>query len=132
MLRLVVLILIMLKACTAEPQPKGINGTWKLIKLVNGFAQLEQTGSQIGYEETLEINTAKKSILNYRNAQLEYKDVITLDKVNDLDAIIYKNRQEYQWYNLVEENGQTYLVLYQAAPIGAILADGSNYYYIRN
>lgn len=108
---------------------EGLSGEWELVKVVNGFAQIEQTKSELGFEEILKIDLKNKTFQSSRSTGQTELSSLSIDKEQGQDALILNDLDIYRWYQLVEIDGQTQLVLYERCPIGAILADGSNYYY---
>lgn len=115
--------------CCVYPELARFHGEWELVKIDNGFARLKWEGDEIPYKETLKINGKAGTITFQRDDLTARVSAIEIKKESGNDAIILKDWNEYQWYSFNESNGQTQLVLYQSAPLGAILADGSLYYY---
>ncbi|WP_131458296.1 hypothetical protein [Jiulongibacter sediminis] len=117
------------KECCVYPELAEFHGEWELVKVVNGFAQLEWEGDEIPYKETLIINGETGTITFQRDDVAAEISAIEIKVEGGNDAIILKDWNEYQWYWFDESEGKTQLVLYQRAPLSAILADGSNFYY---
>ena len=126
-LALLALLFMSCQEAEVNLENSPLEGEWKLVKIINGFAQIEQSAEQLGYTKTLEI---KSSFKTWKDGQMISELGYTLETQHDQDAIILSN-QTYHWYSFVEENGEKLLVLYENCPVEAILADGSNYYYTK-
>ncbi len=129
-----ILSLLCLLSCensSVSPQFKDFDGEWELVKIVNGFAQIEITQPEIGYKEILEIDGANKNLKIIRNNNVTLDTKLEVRKEQGQDALILLKDQTYNWYFFVSEAGISYLVLYQNSPIGSVLADGSNYFYTK-
>lgn len=115
--------------CCVYPELAEFHGEWELTKVVNGFAQIELEGEDIPYHEILIIDGEASTITYKRDDMAPEVSAIEIEEEGGNEAIILKDWNEYQWYWFDDSNGRVELVLYQRAPLGAILADGSNYYY---
>jgi len=119
------------KDCCVIPELSVFHGKWKLVRVTNGFAQLDLLDEAIGYEEELSINAETKTFIRKRKGSPEEKSAFQKGIQGDLDAHILLDENMYHWYNFEEWRGANHLVLYQKSILGAILADGSSYYYLQ-
>lgn len=119
-----------LDCCVAPPTLSEFHGEWKLVKVVNGFAQLELEGDEIGFEETIVINAETQMFTRKRVGSPEEKSRVEERKEGGQDALVLLDENMYHWYHFEELNGEYHLVLYQKSYVDAYLADGSSYYYM--
>lgn len=119
--------------CVTPPIESQFEGKWELFKVSNGFAQVNLEGDEIGYVETIAFNTSSSTskFERKRNGKSELVSKFEIGKELDQNAIILIDDNSYHWYTFIEKNGVEVLSLYQNAPLGAELADGSNYEYKR-
>lgn len=115
--------------CSPPPIESQFEGKWELVKVTNGFAQIELVGDEIGYTETIEFNAYSSTFERKRNGKRELFSKFSIGKEFDQNAIILKDDNSYQWYTFLEENDEETLSLYQKATLGAVLADGSDHEY---
>ncbi len=114
--------------CVLPPELSEFHGEWDLVRLTNGFSQLDQTGEAIGFTEKIIINAENKTFTRLINDSSEVSSV-TNGIEGGREALILTDEQMYHWYWFEQIDGKTHLLLYQKCPIGAVLADGLTYYY---
>lgn len=115
--------------CVTPPVESQFHGKWELEKVTNGFAQLELSGTDIGYKEELNFNATTGLLVKKRDAKETLKSKFQIGKEGGQDAIILIDDESYHWYSFKELGGSLVLVLYENCPIGVALADGSYYEY---
>ncbi|MGR3811756.1 hypothetical protein [Jiulongibacter sp. NS-SX5] len=119
------------KDCCVFPEGSELHGEWELVKIVNGFAQIELTGEEIGYTETLKIDAGRDKITFDKSDSPKETFSFELREELSYDAIVLEEADEYHWYWLNYEDGKEELTLYQRSRVGAVLADGSYYHYLK-
>ncbi|MFT5885167.1 MAG: hypothetical protein ACI9IP_001627 [Arcticibacterium sp.] len=119
------------KECCVIPELSVFHGEWKLVRVTNGFAQLDLLDGAIGYEEELSINAETKIFIRKRKGSPAEKSAFQKGIQGDLDALVLIDENMYHWYSFEDWRGANHLVLYQKSFLGAILADGSHYYYLQ-
>lgn len=119
------------KECCVYPELADLNGTWELKKLTNGFAQIDQVGEEIGFTQRLEISAENSTFKRYTNNELELSSTLKKEVVFDQNALVLPDEEVYMFYSFELVDGVYHLRLYQESPIGAVLADGSDYYYLK-
>ena len=124
------------KDCGCVPPPAGseLNGTWKLVKVTFGLAQISVTGEKLPFQETLEFNLSGNwTYRRTRDGKQTDESAITVaadEKGFPKQLIIrYLSDNTYQLYTIETADGKTILNLYERTQSGAVIADGSNYYY---
>ncbi len=116
-----------------NPEMAKFEGKWHLVKIGGGFpapgfpSEIKPT-----YEEILNFDTSKNTFTRTKEGKIIENSTIKVTKINEFstttrDAIIFEKNNMYSYYSFTE-NPLT-LILYQASPIGAILADGNSYFY---
>lgn len=115
--------------CVSPPEASQLNGTWELVKITNGFAQLEISGDEIGFKEILEIKASQGTFSRKRDGKELLRNKFSIGREANREAILLTDDKSYHWYTLQEKNGELVLSLYENCPIGAVLADGSYYEY---
>ncbi|AWV97796.1 hypothetical protein [Arcticibacterium luteifluviistationis] len=116
--------------CVAPPDLSEVHGEWKLVKVVNGFAQLELEGDEIGYEEVVVINAETQTFTRKRVGSPDEVSRLEKRKEGGQDALVLLDENMYHWYHFEELEGVYHLVLYQKSYVDSYLADGSSYYYL--
>ncbi|WP_341228199.1 hypothetical protein [uncultured Arcticibacterium sp.] len=116
--------------CVAPPALSEFHGEWKLVKIVNGFAQIEIEGDEIGFEESLVIDAAAQTFVRKREGMQEETSRLAVRKEGGQDALVLLDEDMYHWYHFEELGGVYHLVLYQKSYVDSYLADGSSYYYL--
>ncbi len=119
------------RECCVIPELSIFHGDWKLVRITNGFAQLDLIEDAIGYDEELSIDAGTKTFIRKREGSPEEKSTFAKGVQGDLEALILLDEDMYHWYRFEDWRGSNHLVLYQKSFLDAILADGSNYYYLR-
>lgn len=117
--------------CCVYPELADLDGTWELKKLTNGFAQIDQEGDEITFKQRLEISAENSSFKRYTNEELDLSSRLKKGIVFDQNALVLPDEDIYMFYSFELVNGVYHLRLYQETPIGAVLADGSDYYYLK-
>lgn len=121
-----IICFLLFTSCQRTEIPAEIQGKWVLEKISNGFSGIELEGDEeIGYSSML--NIGEKFILT-RNNTRELELAYSIGKVEDQPAFLLEDNT-YIWYSIQEEKGKDYLMLYEQVPNGAVLADGSYYFY---
>lgn len=116
-----------------SPEMAKLEGKWKLSKIGYGFpAPNGPTDFKPTYEEILEFNFSKKTFTRTKDGKVIETSSIKTSNLADggtssREAIIFEKDNTYSFYSFTEN--PVYLVLYQSAPIGAVLADGNSYFY---
>ncbi|WP_435353736.1 hypothetical protein [Emticicia sp. SJ17W-69] len=116
-----------------NPEMSKLNGKWKLSKIGYGFpAPNGPTEYKPTYEEVLDFNFSTNAFTRTKDGKVEEISNIKTSKLTDggtssRDIIIFEKDSTYSFYSFTEN--PIYLVLYQAAPIGSVLADGNSYFY---
>lgn len=116
--------------CVAPPALSEFHGEWKLVKITNGFSQIELEGDEIGYEESIVINAENATFTRKREGVADETSRVEERKEGGQDALVLLDENMYHWYHWEEMDGVHHLVLYQKSYIDAYLADGSSYYYL--
>ncbi|MFT6879452.1 MAG: hypothetical protein ACI8UX_001245 [Psychromonas sp.] len=117
--------------CCVMPELSIFHGDWKLVRVTNGFAQLDLIDNAIGYKEELSIDASAKTFIRKREGSPEKKSTFEKGRQGDLDALILLDENMYHWYSFEDWRGANHLLLYQKSILDAVLADGSWYYYAR-
>lgn len=116
---------------SADPALQEVSGNWRLVKIVNGFSQTTQEGAQLGREESLIINAATRNFRKTTNGQVSANSEVVISSRNGRPTLLLLDRNSYHYYALIPGSPKT-IVLYEEAPVGAELMDGSSYYYTNN
>ncbi|MFN3784800.1 MAG: hypothetical protein ACK4R6_12855 [Spirosomataceae bacterium] len=124
-----IFLVLCMSGCSDSPlgQP-DLSGTWELKKIVYGFTQITNDSPP---KETIVISLRQKSIKRYEEDKLVEDNRLSLSTRNERAILVLQDTQEYYYYQLLEINGKTQLVLYEKTPIGYDIADGADYYYER-
>lgn len=117
--------------CCVNPAVAEIHGNWEFVRAHFGFTNRTQTPKEIGYTERLEINGSGNKIRRYRNDRLVENTNFSLSKQGTLKIITFEEEQAYSYYTVFDEDGKVMLSLYERSPVGAVLADGGIYYYVK-
>lgn len=113
------------------PYTDELTGKWKLVRIVNAFGRMDKAESEIGYSETLQFDS-NRNFVKQINGNTADESPYTLGGDNNFKNFIqYTKTNTYQPYRFQTTDGKQYLILYEKMPIGAVLADGSDYYYVR-
>lgn len=116
-----------------SPEMVKLEGKWKLAKIGYGFpAPNGPSEYKPSYEEVLDFNFSSKAYTRIIDGKMTASSGITISKLTDggtisRDIIIYEKDSTYSFYSFSQN--PIFLVLYQAAPIGSVLADGNSYFY---
>lgn len=116
---------------SADPALKEVNGNWRLVKIVNGFSQTTQEGAQLGREESLRIDATTRNFRKVTNGQTAVNSEVVISSRNGRPTLLLLDRNSYHYYAIIPGAKKT-MILYEEAPIGAELMDGSSYYYELN
>jgi hypothetical protein len=137
MLFLTPFIIFLMANCQSSqeisPAMAKLDGKWKLVKIGYGFPPPNgPTEYKPTYEEILEFNASKGTFTRTKDGKIIESSNIKSSKLTDggvstRESLIFEKDNTYSFYSFTED--PAYLVLYQAAPIGAILADGNSFYY---
>lgn len=118
---------------TIQPTDLEVIGRWNLVRIINGFSQLNQTPEQAGFSETVEYKSdgTYQRITSTKVGQQEEKGKFTIGanptKTAEKQAILYPDDKTTQPYSFRDGH----LFLYQRGSQDATLADGSTYEYQR-
>ena len=129
----IVLLLVNCETGTSQeinPEMAKLEGKWQLVKIVAGFRAANSPAESIPtYQETLAFDFAKKTFSRTKEGKTTPIKIANLTNGGTVarEAIIFEKEDTYSFYSFTEN--PTYLVLYQPTPIGAILADGSSFFY---
>ncbi len=137
---LVLFLLLLLAACKSEdtlgPQDylteskfAALHGDWELVRIVNGFSQTDLQGSEIEQKDLIHIDLDKMSFKHQLGDKAPENSALKIGEQGGLDALILLDENMYHWFSFEIWKEKEYLVLYQKCPVGAVLADGSYYYY---
>lgn len=116
-----------------SPEMSKLNGKWKLSKIGYGFpAPNGPTEYKPTYDEVLDFNFSTNAFTRTKDGKVEESSNIKTSKLtyggnSSRDIIIFEKDSTYSFYSFTEN--PIYLVLYQATPIGSVLADGNSYFY---
>lgn len=115
-----------------DPRLNEINGEWKLIKIGIGFPSPQgPTELKPDYEEILAFNASKGTYTRTKDGKVVEKSAVSIivdDKAAyQRDKLIFEDSKTYSFMSFTET--PKYLILYQSAPIGSVLADGSSFFY---
>ena len=112
-----------------SPEMAKLDGKWKLSKVSYGFPPPNgPTEYKPTYEEILEFNSSKNSFTRTKDGKIIENSTIKLSGgISTRESLIFEKDNTYSFYSFTEN--PIYLVLYQAVPIGAVLADGNSFYY---
>jgi hypothetical protein len=107
-----------------------LTGKWKLIKTVNGFvrdiSQKEKLASNV---ETIEFNN-NATFQRVIDGKIIKESSYSIGGNETFKTFIkYTSDNTYQPFRIEEVSGKKQLILYEIMPVGAVLADGSDYYY---
>lgn len=113
---------------SVDPALQEVSGNWRLVKIVNGFSQTTQEGAQLGREEKLVINATTRNFLKTTNGTVSANSEVVISSRNGRPTLLLLDRNTYHYYAIIPGAKKT-MILYEEAPIGAELMDGSNYYF---
>lgn len=113
---------------SADPALQEVNGTWRLVKIVNGFSQTTQEGTQLGRQETLSIDAKTRSFRKTTDGRVSVNTEVVVSSRNGRPTLLLLDRNSYHYYAIIPGAKKT-MILYEEAPTGVELMDGSNYYY---
>ena len=127
-----ILFLVSCESNTPDPLLNEINGEWKLVKIGIGFPSPQgPTELTPDYEEILAFNASKGTYTRTKDGKvIEKSDVsISTDEkaTYQKDKLVFEASKTYSFMSFTET--PKYLVLYQPAPIGSVLADGNLFFY---
>lgn len=114
-----------------SPEMAKLDGKWKLSKVSYGFpAPNSPTEFIPTYEEILEFNNG--TFTRTKDGKVTQSSSIKTSKLTDggtstRETLIFEKDNTYSFYYFTDK--PVYLVLYQATPIGVVLADGNSFYY---
>lgn len=118
-------------SCSPIPPVSELHGNWDFARVNYGFSNTSQTFEEVGYTERLEIDGSNERIRRYRNGEEVENTRFSLSEQGTSKVITFENEQTYSYYTLFEEKGKVMLSLYERSPVGAVLADGGVYYYVK-
>jgi hypothetical protein len=116
-----------------NPEMAKFDGKWKLMKVGYGFPPPNSPTEFVPtYEEILEFNSTNNTFTRTKDGKLTQSSSLKASSLADGGTssraiIIFEKENTYSFYSFTQN--PVYLVLYQAAPVGAVLADGNNYFY---
>jgi hypothetical protein len=127
-----ILFLVSCENTSPDPLLSEINGEWKLVKIGIGFPSPQGPSEiQPDYEEILSFNASKGTFTRSKDGKIvERSDVsISTDEkaTYQKDKLIFEDSKKYSFMSFTES--PRYLVLYQPAPIGSVIADGNLFFY---
>lgn len=136
---LIVSIAILLIACQTDnaqdisPELAKIAGKWQLYKIGYGFPPPNgPTHTTTTNQEIIEFDINSTSFTRTISGKISKSSSFELKQLTDggtafRDAIVFKNSNTYSFISFDESTSS--LILYQDAPIGAVLADGNSFFY---
>ncbi|RYU93701.1 hypothetical protein [Emticicia agri] len=132
---IVICTILFLASCTntaPDPLLNELNGEWKLVKIGVGFPSPQgPTELQPEYEEILSFNASKGSYTRTKDGKVVEKSDVSISSdekaTYQKDMLVFEESKTYSFISFTET--PRYLVLYQPAPIGAVLADGNSFFY---
>jgi hypothetical protein len=116
-----------------SPEMAKFDGKWKLSKVVYGFRSPNGLSEFVpNYEEILEFNTSTNTFTRTKDGKITQSSSVKASNLADGSTssraiVVFEKDNTYSFYSFTEN--PVYLVLYQAAPVGAVLADGNSFYY---
>ncbi|MCU0325593.1 MAG: hypothetical protein MUF45_10130 [Spirosomaceae bacterium] len=108
-----------------------LTGKWKLVRIVNAFARMDKAENEIGYSELIQFDF-NRNYIRQIDGKVNEEGSYELggdDKFKNF--IKYTKTHTYQPYRFQISDGKQYLILYEKMPVGAVLADGSDYYFLK-
>jgi hypothetical protein len=136
---LLVSLTILLIACQTDnaqeitPELAKIAGKWQLYKIGYGFpppnGPTETTNTN---QEIVEFNSSNATFSRTISGKISESGSFELKQLTEggstlRDAVVFKNTNTYSFITFEESTSS--LILYQSAPIGAVLADGNSFFY---
>lgn len=127
--------ILFLSSCenkTPDPILSEINGQWKLVKIGVGFPSPSGPSELVpDYEEILEFNASKGSFARSKDGKVVEKSDVSISSKEQAtyqkDMLVFEASKTYSFISFTET--PKYMVLYQSAPIGAVVADGNLFFY---
>lgn len=110
-----------------------IEGKWQLYKIGYGFPPPNgPTHTTITNQEIIEFNINTASFSRTVSGKISDSGSFELKQLNDgsttlRDAIVFKNTNTYSF--IAFDESPFSLIMHQAAPLGAVLADGNSFFY---
>ena len=131
---LICTILVLASCENKSPDPilNEINGEWKLIKIGVGFPSPQgPTELQPDYEEILAFNASKGTYTRTKDGKVVERSDVSISTEEKAtyqkDMLIFEDSKTYSFISFTET--PKYMVLYQPAPVGSVLADGNLFFY---
>ncbi|WP_461100852.1 hypothetical protein [Spirosoma koreense] len=121
------------KNSSVAPIDSQVVGQWKLIRIVNGFAQINQTPEAAGYSETLDYKAdgTYLRVTTRQSGQQEENGTFYTGpnptQTGEKQAILYPEDKTTQPYSFHDGH----LFLYQRGRQEGTIADGSTFEYQR-
>lgn len=118
---------------TIEPSMSKINGQWQLTKTSIGYpAPNSPTEIKATNTEIISFDTSSKTFTRTINGKVTETTDFDVQKVSynssePREAVVFPKTQYYAFLTFDDTNSS--IILYEKAPIGAILADGNSYQY---
>ena len=127
-----ILFLASCENTSPDPLLNEINGEWKLIKIGVGFPSPQgPTELQPDYEEILTFNASKGTYTRTKDGKVVEKSAVSISSdekaTYQKDMLVFEDSKTYSFISFTES--PKYMVLYQTAPIGGVLADGNSFFY---
>ena len=132
------LMLFSLMACQVEenviePSLSKVNGQWQLYKTSMGYpAPNSPTEIKAVNTEIISFDASAKTFTRTVNGKVTETTDFAIEKVSYIgsetrEAVVFTKNQTYAFLTFDDTNST--IILYEKAPIGAILADGNSYHY---
>lgn len=131
-----VIALVSLIACqvenTIEPSLSKINGQWQLTKTSVGYpAPNSPTEIKATNTEIISFDANSRIFTRTINGKVTETTDFDVQKVSyngsePREAVVFPKNQNYAFLSFDDSNSA--IILYEKAPIGAILADGNSYH----
>ena len=134
------IITILLFGCQAEtnieasnPALAKINGKWQLYKTSIGYPMPNgPTEIKVMNVDIISFDASNKTYTRTVNEKVTESTTFDVQKVSyngseAREAVVFEKDQKYAYLTFDDQNSA--IILYEKAPIGAILADGNSYHY---
>lgn len=113
------------------PYLDELTGKWKLVRIVNAFGRMDKSENEIGYSELIQFDVNRNYSRQIDGKVNEESPYELGGDDNFKNFIKYTKTNTYQPYRFQTVDGKQYLILYEKMPVGAVLADGSDYYFLK-
>lgn len=133
-------IVVALLACQVEtnieasnPSLAKINGKWQLSKTSVGYPMPNSpTEIKAVNIDIISFDASNKTYTRTINGKITENTTFDVQKVSYIgsearEAVVFEKDQKYAFLTFDDTNSS--IILYEKAPIGAVLADGNSYHY---